>query len=101
MNKVIEEVVKFQHGGLNNSVDSLSEVVKEYTRGRDEIKVLKKSLEETKSVLTAKKTGQISLKDLWLKKVELQETLRLVRDLEELKVIYRKLKFSWVIIRVY
>lgn len=86
VNKVIEEVVAFQHGGLNNSLDTMSEVVKEYNRSKDEIKTLRKSLVETQTVLTAKKSGQVSLKELWAKKVELKETLRMVRELEELKV---------------
>lgn len=64
----------------------MSEVVREYTRGRDDIQGLRKSLFETQAVLTAKKNGQIPLKELWQKKVELQETLRMVRDLESLKV---------------
>lgn len=86
VNKVIEEVVTFQHGGLNNSLDTMRDVVKEYTEGRTEIKKLQSSLKETKNVLTAKKEGQIPLKELWMKKVELRESLRMVRDLEELKV---------------
>ena len=86
MEGVIEDVVKFQHGGLNNSVDTMSEVVREYTRGRDDILGLRKSLAETQAVLTAKKVGQVPLKELWQKKVELQETLRMVKDLESLKV---------------
>ena len=85
--EVIEDVVKFQHGGLNNSVDTMSEVVREYTRGRDDIQGLRKSLAETQAVLTAKKVGQVPLKELWQKKVELQETLRMVKDLESLKVL--------------
>jgi hypothetical protein len=85
--EVIEEVVKFQHGGLNNSVDTMSEVVKEYSRGRDDIQGLRKSLVETQSVLTSKKSGQIPLKELWLKKVEVEEALRIVRELETLKVV--------------
>lgn len=83
--KVIEDVVKFQHGGLNNSVETMSEVVREYSRGREDIQGLRRSLFETQSVLTAKKVGQVPLKELWLKKVELQETLRMVRELEYLK----------------
>lgn len=85
MEKVIEDVVKFQHGGLNNSVETMSEVVREYSRGREDIQGLRRSLFETQSVLTAKKVGQVPLKELWLKKVELQETLRMVRELEYLK----------------
>lgn len=84
--QVIEEVVSFQHGGLNNSVDTMSDVVKEYTRGRDDIRGLRKSLNETQSVLTSKKTGQIPLKELWLKKVEVEESLRMVKELESVKV---------------
>eukprot|EP01040_Poterioochromonas_malhamensis_P003821 gene3821-4081_t len=85
VNSTIEEIVSFQQGGLNNSLDTMSEVVKEYNRSREEIQTLRKSLEETQTVLTAKKLGQISLKELWGKRVELKETLRMVRELEELK----------------
>jgi hypothetical protein len=82
---VIEEVVTFQHGGLNNSVDTMTEVVKSYNAGRKDIQILRTSLDETKSVLTAKKSGQIPLKDLWLKKAEIQETARILKDLEYVK----------------
>ena len=83
---VIEDVVQFQHGGLNNSVDTMSEVVKEYNKGRDDIRTLKKSLSETQAVLTAKKSGQIPLRELWLRKMELEQTLRMVKEIESLKV---------------
>lgn len=85
VNGIIEEVVTFQHGGLNNSVDTMTEVVKSYNAGRNDIKVLRTSLDETKSVLTAKKSGQIPLKELWLKKAEIQETARILKDLEYVK----------------
>ena len=49
-------------------------------------RTLRKSLHETQAVLTAKKSGQIPLKDLWLKKFELEHRLRLVKELEILKV---------------
>ncbi len=87
VNRVIEEVVTFQHGGLNNSLDTMSEVVKEYSRGQEEIRSLRQALSETQKVLTAKKVGQTSLRDLWARKVELHESLKLVKELEELKVI--------------
>jgi hypothetical protein len=89
VNRVIEEVVSYQHGGLNNSLDTMSEVVKEYNRSKDEIRTLRKSLSETQTVLTARKGGQISLKELWARRVELKESLRMVRELEELKVIQK------------
>ena len=83
---IIEEVVSFQHGGLNNSVDTMSEVVKSYNQGREDIRMLRTSLDETQSVLTSKKSGQVSLRDLWCKKAEIQETSRILRDLEYVKV---------------
>jgi hypothetical protein len=85
VNGIIEEVVTFQHGGLNNSVDTMTEVVKSYNAGRKDILTLRTSLDETKSVLTAKKSGQIPLKELWLKKAEIQETARILKDLEFVK----------------
>ena len=82
---VIEEVVKFQQGGLNNTVETMSGVIKAYNSGRDDIRGLRQSLAETEQVLTAKKSGQMSMKELWLKKVEAEESLRILRDLEYLK----------------
>ena len=84
-NDVIEMVVKFEHGGLNYTMETMTEVVKEYNRGREDVRSLRKSLSETTGVLTAKKNGQISMRDLWLKKVEAEESLRIMRDLEFLK----------------
>ena len=86
MDDVVDDVVTFEHCGLNNSVDTMGEVVREYSRGREDIRALRKALFETKSVLTARKSGQIPLKELWLKKVELEESLRMVKELETLKV---------------
>jgi hypothetical protein len=63
----------------------MTDVVKEYIRGRDDTQALRDALLETKSVLTAKKSGQISMKELWLKKKELEESLRILNDLEWLK----------------
>lgn len=85
--KVIEEVVTFQHGGLNNSVDTMSAIVREYTRGQEDIDALRRALVETKTVLTTKKSGQLAMKDLWMKKKELDETMRILTDLEWLKVM--------------
>lgn len=83
---MIEEVVTFQHGGLNNSLDTMTDVVREYSKGQEEIQLLRNSLHETQKVLTAKKNGQTSLRELWIRKTELQESIRMVRDIEELKV---------------
>lgn len=82
---IIEDVVKFQHGGLNNSVDTLTDAIKEYSNGRQEIRYLRSSLLETKSVLTARKTGQLSMKELWSRKKELEETIRIMKMLGQLK----------------
>jgi hypothetical protein len=83
--EVIEQVVMFQHGGLNSTVETMTDVLKEYNRGRKDVRDLRSSLAETQDVLTAKKSGQISMKDLWLKKVEAEQTLRLVQDVEYLR----------------
>lgn len=85
VNGVIEEVVKFEHSGLNYTMETMTEVVKEYNRGREDVRGLRKSLVETTGVLTSRKSGQISMKDLWLKKVEAEESLRIIKDLELLK----------------
>ena len=63
-------------------------------------RTLRKSLHETQAVLTAKKSGQIPLKDLWLKKFELEHRLRLVKELETLKVA-AKANISTVIDFIY
>ena len=83
--EVIEQVVMFQHGGLNNTVETMTDVLKEYNRGRDDVRNLRRSLAETQEVLTAKKSGQMSMKDLWLKKVEAEQTLKLLNDVEYLR----------------
>ena len=81
----IEDVVKFQNGGLNASLETMTEVIKEYNKSKDDVHTLRTSLKETKTVLSAKKTDQITLKSLWSKKVEMVETMRILRDLEVLK----------------
>lgn len=86
VDSIIEEVVTFQHGGLNNSVDTMAAAVSEYSKGLADIAVLRGSLVETKSVLTAKKSGQVAMRDLWAKRKELEEMLRILTDLEWLKV---------------
>jgi exocyst complex component 4 len=85
VDNVIEEVVTFEHGGLNTSVDTMSDVVKEYNKGRDEIQTLRSSLQETTNVLLSKKSGQITLRELWAKKVELEESLRILGEVETLR----------------
>ena len=43
---VIEEVVKFQHGGLNTSVDTMTEVISGYKTSYDDVKNLRLSLND-------------------------------------------------------
>lgn len=85
--EVIERVVTFQHGGLNNSVDTMGEVLRSYNLNRSEITVLRSSISEARQVLSQKKKDQSStaLKDLWLQKIEAEESLRILEDLEKLK----------------
>lgn len=85
--KVIEQVVQFQHGGLNNSVDIMGEVLRSYSANRDEVRQLRSSLKEAREVLTQKRTGHVALKDLWLQKIETEESLRILDSLEKLKVL--------------
>jgi uncharacterized protein YdcH (DUF465 family) len=59
VNDVIEDVVTFQNGGLITSVDTMSEVVKESNRARDDIRVLQHSSNDIRSVLTSKKNGNL------------------------------------------
>ena len=84
VSEVVEEVVKFQHGALNNSVETMGNVVSEYTRCRSDIGAMRKSIEDIRIVLTAKKSGQINLKQLWLKKKEQEERIRILDDIERL-----------------
>ena len=83
--QIIEGVVTVQHGGLNESMDTVVDVIKSYKTGKDDINKLRECLKETQSVLTAKKSGQIPIKDLWSRKVEAAESLRILNDLEYLK----------------
>ena len=86
-NTVIERVVKFQHGGLNLTVETMGDIVKAYTKGKDEIGTLRRSLNEAKGVLTNDKSkSKATLKELWLQKSELEETLRLLKNMEFIKV---------------
>ena len=82
---VIQQVVSFQHGGLNNSVDTMSEVLRSYNKNREDIKTLRNSLYEVQHVLTQRKQGQIPLKELWLQKIEAEESLRILDNLERLR----------------
>ena len=83
---MIDTVVDIPNNGLNASVDTISHVIREYNQGIDDMCTLRRALHETKSVLTAKKSGQIAMRDLWLKKKELEETVRILKDIEWLKV---------------
>ena len=85
--QVVEEVVRFQHGGLNSTVETMTDVLKEYNRGRTDIRDLRMSLAETQEVLTAKKSGQMSMRDLWLKKAEAEFSLKILHDLRYLRDI--------------
>lgn len=84
VSEVVEEVVKFQHGALNNSVETMGNVVSEYTRCRSDIGAMRKSIEDIRVVLTAKRSGQVNLKHLWLKKKEQEERIRILDDIERL-----------------
>lgn len=87
---VIEKVVKYQHGGLNLTVETMGDIVKAYVKGRDEITTLRTSLREARHVLTNNEyktsNGKLTLKQLWLQKSELEESLRIVRNMEFIKV---------------
>ena len=81
----IEEIVQIQHGGMNNSLDTMNDVIKEYKKGRADIQGLRTSLQETQSVLTANKSGQTTLKELCLSKLEVEHMLKIAKELEVLK----------------
>jgi hypothetical protein len=61
----------------------MSTVVKAYNRGREDVKILKEALKQTRSVLTSKQSG---LKKLWLAKIEAEESLRILKVVEYVKV---------------
>ena len=87
VNGIIEKVVLYQHGGLNLTVDTMNEVVKSYSKGREEICHLRRSLQDSREVLTSKKSSSSnSLRKLWLHKSELEETIRIISNIEFLKV---------------
>jgi hypothetical protein len=50
-----------------------------------EVSHLRNSVEQIKTVLTSKKTGQTDMKKLWLQKAELEESLRMLNSLDLLK----------------
>jgi hypothetical protein len=82
---VIKRVVEFQQGGLNNSVETMGDVLRSYNANREEIKVIRASLQDATNVLTARQQGQIPLKELWLQKIEAEESLRILDALEKLR----------------
>jgi len=85
INEVIEEIVTFQHGSLNNSVETMGDVISAYCKSKDEVSTMRESIREIKSVLTSKKTGQTDIKKLWLAKTELEESIRMLNKIEVLK----------------
>ena len=71
------------------TVDTMNEVVKSYTKGREEIRHLRRSLLDSREVLTSKKSSSgSSLRKLWVRKSELEETLRIIKNIEFLKVSF-------------
>ena len=81
----IEEIVKFQHGSLNHCVETMGDVLGAYTKSKDDVGELRQSIGKIKEVLLSKKNGQTDIKNLWLRKVELEESLRMLNAIESLK----------------
>ena len=54
--RCIEDVIKYQGGGLNNSVDTMGYVISNYSEARDKVTALRSSLIEIQEVLSPKKT---------------------------------------------
>ena len=94
--------MKFQHGSLNNSVDTMGDVLAGYfrylilriwfpsqmlvnIRSREDIAELRMSLHAIKEVLSNKRGSQANLHELWLRKKLLQEQLRLVDEIHVLR----------------
>jgi hypothetical protein len=71
---------------LFQSLHTLSLFTLHLLRSRVEVSHLRDSVEQIKTVLTSKKTGQTDMKKLWLQKAELEESLRMLNSLELLKV---------------
>ena len=82
--EVIEEVVKFQHGGLNKPVDAMGEVISSYKKSQEGISSLRQSLLDIRGVLSPTKQGQSTLRELWEKKRLLEEQLRMLDEFETL-----------------
>jgi len=74
-----------QHGGLNNCLDTMNEVTKEYHKGREEIRTLRKALSETQTDLITNRSGQVSLRDLVFTQLELAHSLKIAKELDFLK----------------
>jgi hypothetical protein len=81
----IEDIVKFQHGSLNHCVETMGDVLGSYTKSKEDVGVLRESIGEIKEVLLSKKNGQTDIKNLWLRKSELEESLRMLNSIENLK----------------
>ena len=81
----IEDIVKFQHGSLNHCVETMGDVLGAYTKSKDDVTILRQSIGEIKQVLLSKKDGQTDIKNLWLRKMELEESIRILNGIESLK----------------
>eukprot|EP01041_Mallomonas_annulata_P006612 gene6612-13388_t len=87
VNRVVEDVVKFQHGSLNNSVDTMSDVLEGYGKCRDDVRSLRVSLHEIKTGVSSKRgVGlQADLRELWLRNKQLEHELRILCDVNTIR----------------
>jgi len=51
-----------------------------------EVSEIRLSVHEIKSVLTSKRVGQADLRELWLRKQQLRNQLRILDELDKLRV---------------
>lgn len=79
---IIEEVVRYKQGGLTKTVETMGEVVRSYMKGLEDIRHLKQSMQVTKEILTNKNKSQHKLSEMWLRKSELEESLRIIGEIE-------------------
>lgn len=78
--------MRLQHGDLNNAVEAMGGVISEYSKSRGDISRMRESILDIRRVITSKKGGQVDLKQLWFRKKEQEERIRILDAVEKLAV---------------
>ncbi len=78
--------MRFQHGDLNNAVETMGGVISEYSKCRGDISRMRESILDIRRVISSKKGGKVDLKQLWFRKKEQEEKIRILDAVERLAV---------------